>query len=128
MIFKIHSVVNGKTPAEEFVWLFAMDTVLIKGYALVDRTFDDKGKVSNEYRHIFVFPDLKIEKDEWIQLYTGVGTYKKIESNIDERKCFVHKLYWGSNASIWNNKGGDIASLIQFKLINSVPVGAVENK
>lgn len=126
MSLTIHSVVNGKTPLEEYVWLLAGEAETLKSYAVVDRTFDDKGKVSNEFRHIFILPNLKIEKGDWIQLYTGKGIYVKSETVHQEKKCFIHKLYWESDMCIWNNNGSDTASLIKYSLVNSVTIPAVK--
>ncbi|MFH6957323.1 hypothetical protein ACHRV1_07950 [Flavobacterium aquidurense] len=95
----------------------------MKGYAIVDRTFDSNEKVSNEFRHIFIFPNLEVEKSEWVRLCTGNGTYEKVKS---KSGVFIHKLFWNSNECVWNNNGGDTATLINYTSIKSVTVPAVK--
>lgn len=51
MSLKLIRVDNSKIPQKERVVLRAAQEVDLKGYAVVDRTFDPKGKVSNEFRH-----------------------------------------------------------------------------
>jgi hypothetical protein len=123
MSLKIHSVVNGRLVNQEYVWLVTTGSLNLKGYAVVDRTFTASGQLSNEFRHIFVFPDKSIEKDDWIRLYTSAGQYYR--EKITNGPGYIHNFYWGSAHPVWNNNGGDIASLINYSLINAVPVPAV---
>ena len=125
MDLKIHSIVNAKTPSEEIVWLVASSDVNLKGYALVDRTFDKDGDVSNEFRHIFIFPDLKISKGDFVKLCTGEGKYSK---SVTTGGIPIHKLYWQASSCVWNDKGGDTASLIKYEPIHSKIVPAVKTK
>lgn len=127
MSLTLHSVVNGPTPNEEWAWLLATAETTLKGYALVDRTFDTAGVVTNEFRHIFIFPDLKVKKDDWVRLYTGPGKYSK-DPIKDKPNIHIHNLYWGSDICVYNDKGGDTASLIKYSLVKSVAVPAVAKK
>jgi hypothetical protein len=124
MSLNLISVTNAKTPNKEFVMLRADAKINLKKYALVDKTFDSEEKVSNEFRHVFFFPDLVVEKDDFIILYTGIGKYKG--RNEMPSGGFVHRLYWESSECVWNDNGNDQASLIEFKHIKSVKVPAVE--
>lgn len=125
MSLKVISVVNAKSPAEELVWLKASEKVSLKGYAIVDRTFASDGKVSNEYRHIFIFPNLIVDKNHWIRLHTNDGKYNITKGSKDET---IHNLYWQSDKCIWNDNGGDTATLIKYSVENSVAVPAVPKK
>lgn len=125
MSLKINSVINASTPNGEIVWLQASEKVNLKGYAVVDRTFDTDGSISNEFRHIFVFPKLDLKKDDWIRLSTGNGKYYTYQNPGNETET-VHCFYWQSDKCVWNNNGGDTASLIKFNLVNSVTVPAVK--
>jgi len=123
MSLKINSVINAQNPDSEIVWLQASAKINLKGYALVDRTFDEKGKISNEFRHIFIFPDLEINSGEWVRLYTGNGKYSTSKTTKNE---IIHNLYWQSSSCVWNDAGGDTASLIKYTSVNSVIVPAVK--
>ena len=123
MSLKIHSVVNASIPAEEFVRLHTTTKMNLKGYALVDRTFDTDGKVSNEFRHIYIFPDLDINPKEWVRLYTGPGKNRSGENDAKEK---VHFLYWNAKECVWNDQGGDTATLINYTAVDSKVVPPVK--
>ena len=124
MSLKLHSVVNGKTPNAEYVWAQAAGATNIGGYAVIDRTFEHNSQLSNEFRHIFIFPKLLIADGDWVRLYTGKGVYSK--QKIDNKENHIHNFYWGAGTCVWNDNGGDIATLIEIKLVNSVTVPAVK--
>ncbi|PZR30062.1 MAG: hypothetical protein DI535_00755 [Citrobacter freundii] len=124
MGLKIHGVVNGKTPLSEYIWLTTDQAINLKGYAIVDRTFAADGKISNEFRHIFVFPQLPIEKQDLVRLYTGVGKYSITKR--DGQAGVIHNFFWASDTCVWNNNGGDVATLIRYEVINAANVPSVE--
>ena len=124
MSLKIESVVNGESPDAEYVRIKVLDTVNIEGYAIVDRTFDAKGNLSNEFRHIFVFPSTVVEKGDWIRLYSGKNAYKAVRNLQDTAS--IHKFYWGADNCVWNNNGGDRATLIRYSVIDGVDVPALD--
>lgn len=123
MSVTVHSVANGKTAGSEFVWLEVKVASSLHGYAVVDRTFNQQGQLSNEFRHIFVFPDTQVAKGDWVRLYTGTGTYSKTKN---DQNTYTHNFYWGSSGCIWNNNGGDTATLIKYGVVNSVAVPAAK--
>ncbi|MBB2143974.1 hypothetical protein GM921_00625 [Pedobacter sp. LMG 31464] len=119
MALKITNVENGNTPKTEKVRITATKDVNTKGYALVDKTFDQNGKLSNEFRHIYIFPALDIKKGEEIILCTAEGTDEKRKyGNSDS---LYQALYWGSDHCIWN-ADGDQATLIEYAVVNSFKV------
>ncbi|MDB5091215.1 MAG: hypothetical protein JWR09_5209, partial [Mucilaginibacter sp.] len=54
---------------------------------------------------------------------TGKGKDSKQKS--DEGKI-IHAVYWGSEDCVWNDTGGDTATLINFVTVNSVTVPPVK--
>lgn len=123
---EITQVINGSTPNEEKVWLKAKDAINTKGFALIDRTFDQNEKISNEFRHIFVFPEYELAKDQIVVVRTGKGTngFRKF-SDVDENYL---ALFWGAEECVWNDKGGDTATLINFVSVNSKVAPPIEKK
>jgi len=119
MALKLISVVNSNTPEKEYVRIQATADTNIQGYAVVDRTFDEDGILSNEFRHIYVFHKLDIKKGDWIRLFSCAGKYN---SNVNTGKTHTHNIYWGSKTCIWNDNGLDTASLVKVQLVNSVSV------
>lgn len=124
--FEITKVVNGSKVNEEQVWLKATAPINTKGFALVDRTFDEENKLSNEFRHIYVFPAFDLAEDQTVVVFTknGDNGFKKF-SNVDEE--FL-ALYWGAEECVWNDNGGDTATLINFVVVNSETVSPVKKK
>lgn len=125
MNLKIQWVKNSSNPNDEYVVLKATAATNLKYYAVVDRTFDADGTVSNEHRHIYFFPARKLAKDEWIVLFSGTGTNGS-DVFTDKTPCYTY--YWQSGSCIWNNKGGDTASLIMYNAGNAVTVSPVPAK
>ena len=123
--FEIEQVNNSNKVEEELVILNAIGDINTKGYALVDRTFDENGKPTNEFRHIFVFPNIEVKKGEKVVVCTGKG--KSGPKRLDSGEKF-HALYWGANECVWNDDGGDTATLINFTVVNSVVVPPVKKK
>ena len=114
---------KGGVPEEEYVQIFALGDVNLAGYALVDRTFDSEGVVSNEFRHIFVFPSLSVEAGDTVYVYTGCGTNGPF---IGDGGSTVHLLYWGAKHCVWNNRGGDSATIIRYTVEASGSVPAAK--
>lgn len=120
MSLKIVRVVNESDPEVEYVVLTTSTDINIKGYALMDSTFNNKGKLSNEYRHIYEFPDLDIKKGDFIRVYSG--TDKPYKANDNKADTKTHYLYWGSKGFIWNDNGRDMVRLIKIEPIDSKKV------
>lgn len=122
MSLELLEVINDKKPQGEVVRLQAKSDLNLSGYAIVDRTFVKDKKVSNEFRHIFVFPDTEVEEGEYVRLHTGAGKYKRAENT---NGTVTHHFYWGSGDCVWNNNGEDVATLISYKRIAGKEVPAV---
>jgi hypothetical protein len=109
MKIKIHSVVGKGDLEKESVWLQVLEKDDIGMYLLSDTTYRDNGKISNELRHIYWFPDQNVEKGDWIHLFTKNG---KNTSSKNEYNTTTYSYYWNLGRTIWN-KGGDAAVLFR---------------
>ncbi|UPT69925.1 MAG: hypothetical protein M0D53_12395 [Flavobacterium sp. JAD_PAG50586_2] len=129
MSLRINSVVNASEPNKEFVRLVSTTNLNLKGYALVDRTFDEDGEISNEFRHIYIFPDLDITPTDIVVLFTGnpVGNTPAVVKR-ENNSGNIYKLYWQSESCVWNDEGGDTATLIKYTVQHSKVVPAIEKK
>lgn len=123
MSLQLLEVINDKKPQGEVVRLHAKADVNLLGYAVVDKTFDVSGKTSNEFRHIFPFPDTQVKKGEYVRLHTGTGKYARVENSDN---TVTHHFYWQSGDCVWNDKGGDVATLFHYTVVDSVTVPAVK--
>jgi hypothetical protein len=121
-ICKVNNPKGGK-PEEEYVQIFVLQDVILSNYALVDRTFDEEGGISNEFRHIFVFPKISVDAGDVIYLHTGKG---RNDSFIGDGGSTVHTLFWGADHCVWNNRGGDRATIIRYVVEVSEVVPAAE--
>lgn len=119
----ITKIVNGSTPNEEEIWLTANTKMNTKGYAVVDRTFDDKGNISNEFRHIYVLPSIDLEENQKIIIFIGTGTNCK--RKFTNTGKYYYSCYWGSKQCILNDNGGDTITLIQYSVIDSEQAPAI---
>lgn len=127
MDLELLSVVNSNTPEGEYVRLLANVDVNLHDYAVIDRTFGPSDRVTNEFRHIFPFPSKQVKSGEYIWLHTGVGSNNGEYSRVvQDNKIVVHHFYWKSKTCIWNDKGGDVATLFHYSVVNSVKVPAVK--
>lgn len=123
MNLEILEVINSNKPEEEVVRLQANADVNLRDYAVIDRTFGPSERVTNEFRHIFPFPSQAVKKGEYVRLHTGTGNYVKT-NNSDG--TVTHHFYWGSKTCIWNDKGGDVATLLSYTVMNSKTVPPVK--
>lgn len=102
---------------QEYILLKAMADVNIGDYAIVDRTFNKDGKLSNIHRHLFWFTSKLIKKGEYVSLRTGKGTPTEGKLTSGEK---VHRYYWGSDAPFWNDGKVEKAVLIKITTIDTM--------
>lgn len=103
--------VDGKgDPKEEVLKLRVKEDIPdLSEFLVYDNTFKSSGETSNEFRHLYRFPRLRVKKGEYVWLYTKPG---RDMSRGNDSKTTTYELYWGANHSIWN-KEGDVAHLIK---------------
>ena len=126
MSLKITLIENGSTPNDERIRLQATNNINTKGYAIVDRTFDEHGDISNEFRHIYILPSIDLKKDEQIIIFIGSGEYEKMK--FDDSDNYYHACYWGSKHCILNDTGGDTITLIKYNVVASKKAPAIDQK
>ena len=109
MSLKITKVENNASSVqEEYVRIDVESGANLKGYALLDNTYDESGKTSNVHRHLFEFPKITVQKNDIIYVYTGTGAYKPVARD----GYTIHNFYCNSEDFIWN-KTGDFARLVR---------------
>jgi hypothetical protein len=111
MSLEIVNLKNSGTSTEEYILLQAKENVNLFNFAIVDRTFDEEGKVSDIFRHFYRFPSQVVKKDEYVVLYTGKG--KNRIGTFSDGTGVVHYFYWGSDAAIWNDANTESAELLK---------------
>ncbi|WP_316795452.1 hypothetical protein [Pedobacter agri] len=106
---------NGNA-SKEYLLLKAADDVDLSSYAVVDRTYKN-GQVSNIHKHFYHFPSKKVKKGEYVSLRTEKG---KDETVNNPKLGVVHRFYWGSGASIWNDSEIEEAELLKISSVATV--------
>lgn len=117
MSLKITNLQKDGDAEREYILLEATSDVNIGDYAIVDRTFNKEGKLSNIHMHFFWFPKKLIKKGEYVSLRTGKGEPKEGKLTSGEK---VHRFYWGSDAPFWNDGKVEKAILIRVALVDSL--------
>lgn len=84
-------------------------------FALYDNTYDGEF-VSSEFEHFFPFPDIDVEADDLIRVFSASGEYEIQYDEENERN--IHNIFWGTDEPIWN-KGSDKAYVIRIGRISA---------
>jgi len=79
----------------------------IGDYVVMDSTYEGDGKVSNHFRHVYVFPDQKVKKGELVILYTrnGKGHFSPPSNG---RNVGAYFYYWDVKHNVWNNDSDSV--------------------
>jgi hypothetical protein len=110
MSLKINTLKKHGDASEEYLILEATDNINLSDYAVVDRTYDAEGKVSNIFRHFYRFPSIQVKKGEFVSLRTSKG--KDGPGTLNDNTP-VHRFYWGSAAPIWNDGNVESAEVLK---------------
>ena len=80
----------------------------LRGYMVIDNTYDENGILSNVHRHVYVFPDYDVARGDIVRLYTCRGRDKSTEGTFGKtEKVIYHNFYWGfdDDSTVWNKEG-----------------------
>lgn len=105
MDLKIDKVKGHGDAAHEWVRLRASADCDVGHYIIVDNTYYANGKVSNELRNSFWFPDKDIKEGDYVILRTGEGVDGTSEMT---DRTPLHEFFWGLNSPVWNDSGDAI--------------------
>lgn len=120
MDLKIVRIKNAGDYDKEYVMLQAVEDCDLSGYLVMDTTYDDTNVESNKRRHVYWFPEKRIEKGEYVSLWTKPGaanTGKTTGGGV------IHRFYWGVQTAIWNDEG-DTALLFRVAEVEQFSVGS----
>lgn len=110
-------VINIRNAGEEKERLLirVLEDCNLKGYMVVDNSYDDNGVISNVHRHIYVFPSIDVTKGNIVRLYTKKGDNSVFDANYGKEKVTYYNFYWGfeSDVTVWN-QDGDTPYILHF--------------
>lgn len=115
MSLEIININNKGDASEEYILLKATKTINLNSYAVVDRTFDQDGNVSNIHRHFYRFPSQQVKEDEYVSLWTKKGTYQFGKTSDGNP---VHRFFWESDAAIWNDANAESAEVLKVETVS----------
>gem|GEM_PF-432121 len=109
MQIKITAIHGHGDHKKEYVYLTALADCDLGQYALVRSTYLDSSQISHSSRAFYWFPNTLVKKGDLISLWTqaGINTFGKTNKGLP-----VHRFYWGSEETIWNDKD-DCAVLLK---------------
>ena len=103
MSLQINKIEKKGDASQEYLLMMATEDLNLENYAVVDRTFDKNGDVSNLFRHTFRFPEKQVRKGDYVSLRTGSGTDETITLNDKP----LHRFHWGSATPVWNDDSAE---------------------
>src|ERR1044071_5236543 len=109
MKLDIISIEDKGDLSKETIWLKANSDATLHDYLVCDTTYTDDHHISNELRHVFWFPNQKVQKGDFVALHTKDGTKS---SNTNDQKTTTYHYYWNLGRTVWN-KDGDCAVLFE---------------
>ena len=98
----------------------ALGNCKLSYYIVYDKTYDESGDESNIFPHMYRFPDITLEKGEYVALRLHKGKTNKGET---AQKEVCYNVYWGmeDNVSIFNDDG-DIVHLVRIAEESNTPI------
>ena len=114
MDLKVIGIRNAGESMERLLIRVVKDCNL-RGYIIIDNTYDEKGTLLNVNRHIYVFPDVNAEEGDIIRVYTKKGINSTTKGSFGKESVLYRNFYWGfdKDITVWN-KGGDTPFLLHY--------------
>lgn len=104
----------GNSNGKDYILFRVLKGTCLHDYAVYDTTYDEKGNVSNKWRHFYRFPKGEImAEDGYLCLYTDDSTS---QASVDGRP--IKTFHMGLQGNIFN-KEGDRIYLIKVSDIGS---------
>lgn len=115
MDLKVIGIRNAGESSERLLIRVENDCNL-RGYMVVDNTYDENGQLSNVDRHVYVFPSHEVKKGNIVRLYTRRGIDKETDGTFGKTESVkYYNFYWGydDGCTVWN-KDGDTPYILHF--------------
>jgi hypothetical protein len=121
MDLKVIRVREQGDEKKEYVTIQAKEDCNLEGYMIFDETFKNDGSASNKHRHVFIFPDWEVKKNEWVFLFTCSGKNTRGKTKDSSPASY---FYWGLKSPVWNEEG-DKVHLIKVESAMTLKVPSV---
>ena len=98
----------------------AKEKCVLSDYIVYDKTYNESGDESNIFPHMYRFPDITLEKGEYVALRLHKGNTNKGATKQNE---VCYNVFWGidDKASIFNDDG-DVVHLVRIAEETSNPI------
>jgi hypothetical protein len=118
MSLKIIKIDKDGDQNKEFILMEATANINLSSYAIVDRTYNPDGTVSNVHRHFYRFPAKNVEKGDFVAITTGKGNNRTTDANGTP----IHRFFWGAEAPFWNDDQVERAEVLKVETVSGMVV------
>lgn len=77
---------------------------------VMDNTYDEEGRLSNKWRHVYVMPKIMANEGDYIWLYTKKGNILTRDNTSGTK---TYELFWGLDQTLWN-QDEDYAHVVRY--------------
>lgn len=99
--------IRDASEKEERIFMKATEKCNLSNYLIYDETFDAEGNPSNLLPHMYRFPNVVVEKGDYVSLRTQY-TKKYSKGTLADNTTPCHYLHWGLDTNIFNNDGDSV--------------------
>lgn len=100
MNLSIKRIVDRGIPGKERLWMTAEADLDLGFYIVFDSRFVEDG-IAATPKHVHWWSSYKVQKGDWVILYTGPGAEKSQRRGDGKTNHFFH---WGFSAALWRDK------------------------
>lgn len=107
---------------KEYIVFIAKNDIDLGEYMIFDNSYNEDGSISNKHRHTFIFPDIRIKKNDFVRLYTREGNNRNFKnSSKNYRNSIIYEFFWDLDVCVWNEKA-DGVGIIKIEDLNYTPL------
>jgi hypothetical protein len=100
MNLSIKQILDRGVPAKERLWMIAQADLDLAFYVVFDTQFEGDG-ISSQAKHVHWWPNYKVQKGDYVILYTAPGSDKSSKRQDGKTNHFFH---WGFAGGLWRDK------------------------
>lgn len=100
--------IRDASEKNERIFMKATERCNLSNYLIYDETFDEEGNPSNLLPHMYRFPNIEVEKGDYVSLHTQHKNKKNYKDTLADNKTPCYYLYWGLDTNIFNNEGDTV--------------------
>lgn len=100
MDLKTYKLKNSSKPKDEHIIFQVLTDTNLQKYCFCDNSYNTEGELSNKHRHVFFFPNLDVNQNDFVFVHNVEGDYNTAKN---KGGSINHHIYWGINTCVWND-------------------------